>query len=102
MPRQDPLKREVHESSHRLNLSRPGIPAVIPVSRQLSTMPTPGEVIAGEEVSLPKQQHAVAFRVTRSRDDEELVSQLDRLLAVEDVFRIGLRRQLVAVNDAAA
>ena len=59
-------------------------------------------MVAGEQEAVLEEQDAVARRVARRRDGEEVGGQLPRPLAVEDHFRTGLRRQFVAVDDAAA
>ena len=62
----------------------------------------PPQMIAGEQVPVLNQQAHVAARVAGGRDGEEAGSQFDRLKAIENHLRAGLRGQFHSVNDAAA
>ena len=99
---QDPLEPIRRQPPHRLGLLRPRIPAVVLGGRKLLRVPVPIQVVAGEEEALLVEQNAVALRVPRRGDGEEIWSQLPRPLPVENDFRTGLRRQLLPMNDAAA
>src|SRR5436190_20425762 len=62
----------------------------------------PIQVVARKEEPVLEEKHAMPLSVARRVDGEESRSQLPRPFAIEDDVRPGLRRQLVAMNDAPA
>src|SRR5262249_39827568 len=78
------------------------IPAVILGGRKLPCVTVPSQMVAGEEEALLEEQRTVSPGVARREDGENAGSQLPRSLAVENDLRIGLRREFLPMNDAAA
>ena len=60
-------------------------------------------MVAREEVRIPEQEHRVAARVARGRDREEVVREMDGLVAFQRALgRLSERGGIPRVNDAAA
>src|SRR5437899_4412096 len=75
------------------------MPAVIAKCLQALFGAVPGQMIAGEQKPVLKQQHAMPFGVTRCGDREHLLSKLDGLFAVQYDFSPRLGGKLATMND---
>src|SRR5262245_59430953 len=101
MTGQYPLETIVRQPLHRLGLLRPRIPAVVLGRRKLPSVSIPIEMVAREQKPIPEEQDAMTLRVPGRLNRQKTRCQLPRTIAFENHFSTGLRRQFVAMDDAA-
>src|SRR5437763_11448469 len=99
---QDLLEAVINKPLHRSRLRGPRVPAGASERGQRLARRRPSEVIAREEILVFVEQHGVAARVPRRRDDDEVSVEAHGVSALNYVLDAVARGVVVRVHDAAS
>ncbi len=102
MSRQNPFEGIIQQTLHGFDLFRPGIPAGVPESIEMSAPVRKGEVISGEEVFASVQETAAAARVAGNGNRHQFLIQNGELRPVEKALRFPERGTIALMNPALA
>ena len=102
MARQDPLEFVIQKFFHRASLFRPRIPGNTAKRSQRLTCRRPGKVIAGEQKLLLIKKDDVTARVSRSGNHEQIIVELKRFFATNDLLETETSSAIVCVHQSTA
>src|SRR6185503_3994098 len=100
--RQDPLKFVIEKLFHRASLFRPRIPGDTAKRSQRLTRGRPGKVIAGKQKLLFVKKYDMTASMSRSRNHEQIIVELERLFAVNYLLETETSGAVVGVHQSLA
>ena len=102
MTRQHPLKFITQKFFHRTSLFRPRIPRDAAKRSQCLSRRRPRQVIARKQKLVPVKKNDVTTSMSRRGNHEQLVVELNRLGAVNDVLDAESRCAVIGVHHSFA